>query len=105
MRFTDRAGSQAARPHTEGGGDSASAPHPRDGDVVVVCEARPAAGCTVRQWPAAVQLRMGSRDAALHLARNFARTHAVNLWCGERDSMRLLEVYRPRDAHRRASTR
>jgi hypothetical protein len=63
---------------------------------------------TVRQLPAAAQLKASSRDGGVQVARGFASKYAVNLWYTEDGGFRLLEAYRaaraPRAGDRAART-
>lgn len=69
---------------------------PRDGDVIVACETRPAVIFTVRQVPGDVQFYAFSRDDAMRLARGFAQKTAVDLWSDDDGAFRLMEAHRPR---------
>jgi hypothetical protein len=69
---------------------------PQNGDVVVAREVGPRVHYTVRQIPGIVQFSSGTRDAALELARKFARRYKVDVWHSERGKYRRLEAYRPR---------
>lgn len=69
---------------------------PQKGDVVVGRDSRRSIRFTVHQVPGVTQLSASSREAALRLARGFARIHAVDVWYRGDDGFRLLEVYRPR---------
>jgi hypothetical protein len=81
------------------GADSVSSPvgdgQPQVGDLVVVrkADAMPAFG--VLQHPTDVQFGASTRDAAVFMARSFARAHKVDLWYLDENAHRLLERYRP----------
>lgn len=69
---------------------------PQEGDVVVTRESRSAVRYTVRRFPGVVQFSASTREAAVQLARGFARKHALDIWYVEGDTCRLLEAYRGR---------
>jgi hypothetical protein len=69
---------------------------PQDGDVIVTHEPGSAAGFTVRQLPAIVQLSAKSRDEAMRIGRSFAQRHEVDVWYRGEDGLHLLEAYRVR---------
>jgi hypothetical protein len=67
---------------------------PQIGDLVVVRtpDATPPFG--VLQHPSGVQFGASTRDAAVLMARSFARAHKVDLWYLDENDHRLLERYR-----------
>lgn len=69
-------------------------PTPRDGDIVVARDSKPATRYTVRQLPGDAQFSASHRDEAVRLARGFAQEQAVDLWYSENGINHLLEVYR-----------
>ncbi|HET7699026.1 MAG TPA: hypothetical protein VFK57_25125 [Vicinamibacterales bacterium] len=71
-----------------------------DGDVLVTSHPESPPVFTVRQVPSTAQVRAGSRDEAIALARAFAVAHAVDVWFDDNGAFRLLEAYRPRSAAR-----
>jgi hypothetical protein len=71
---------------------------PQDGDLVVIRMSGADGPFSLQQVPGTAQLRASTRKAAVQLARGFAQSHAVDLWCTDRDTYRLLECYRPRKA-------
>jgi hypothetical protein len=89
-------GVAAAGPRPDAGLPVVPNSGPRDGDVLVTCEATSRVRFTIRQLPAVVQLSASSRDEAVRLARAFAQRHAVDVWYSEKGALRLLEAYRAR---------
>jgi len=69
---------------------------PKDGDVIVTREPKPAARFTVRQLPSIVQFSAPTRDEAARLVRPFAQKYRVDEWYSERGIYRLIESYRSR---------
>ena len=78
----------------ETAGDPSASMRPRERDIVVSRDAA-ATVYTVRQLPGEVQLVAGSRDAALRLARAFARPHGVDVWYREGEACHRLDAFRP----------
>jgi hypothetical protein len=95
MRSQEGSTAAARSPRREAGkarGDVRA--RPQDGDVVITRETRPSTRYTIRQLPNKGQLSAPSRDAAVQLARGFARADAVNLWHADGAMLQLLESYR-----------
>ena len=69
---------------------------PHDRDVVVMREPDSPVRYSIRQLAADARVSTSSREQAVGLARMFAELHGVDVWYGEDDAFRLLEVYRLR---------
>ena len=67
---------------------------PQNDDVVVVCAPGATPPFGVKQVPHAVQFGASTRDDAVQLARSFAQSRAVDLWCSDGGDCRLLERHR-----------
>ena len=80
------------------GADSVLSPvanaHPQIGDLVVVRKPDGTPPFGVLQHPTGVQFGASTRDAAVLMARSFARAHKVDLWYLDEKDHRLLERYR-----------
>lgn len=64
---------------------------PQDGDIVIAHEMTPSVQYTIRQVPGIAQFGTSSQGESLQLARRYAREHAVDVWCREHGTFRLLE--------------
>jgi hypothetical protein len=83
-----------SRMPAETAADTAAPARPREQDIVVSRDLA-ATVYTIGQFPGEVQLVAASRDAALRVARAFARPHGVDVWYREGGTCHRLDAFRP----------